>query len=116
MAVRSVKLGATDFLEKPYSPEELRLALDEAAARLSESVLMSQRVKVATKALAQLSERERQVFDGVVSGKTSKEIAARHGLSPRTIESYRVNMMMKLGAGGQHDLHAIAAAAHHNPM
>ena len=59
---------------------------------------------------ASLSPRQREVFDGVVEGLTSKEIARRHGLSHRTVESYRVDMMNKLGGGTLLDLLELKAA------
>lgn len=109
LAVRAVKLGAIEFLEKPYSDEELQLALGEAFKQLEEATVRSRHARAARQAVSRLSARERQVFDGVVAGRTSKEIAAELKLSPRTIESYRLTMMAKLHADSLHDLLAISS-------
>jgi two-component system response regulator FixJ len=109
LAVRAIKLGAIDFLEKPYSEEDLQLILDEAFTKLDLATRKSHSARAARQAFAKLSPRERQVFDRVTAGMSNKEVAAELKLSPRTIESYRLTMMAKLGAEGLHDLLAIAA-------
>ena len=107
LAVKTIKLGATDFLEKPFSDERLQEALCEAFVALEEAEQVSRACRSALR-LQALSPRERQVFDGVITGKTSKQIAAAYKLSPRTVEAYRLHMMTKLGARNLHDLLAIS--------
>lgn len=107
LAVQAMKLGAIEFLEKPFSDDELIAALEECSRVLPASVSRSRQARARRKALAALSARERQVFEGVIEGKTNKQIAAELQLSPRTIESYRLTMMAKLGAQSLHDLLAI---------
>lgn len=103
-AVQAIKLGALEFLEKPFKEEELLLALEESSRRLTLAVTESRQAQARAKLTDALSPREREVLDGVFAGKTSKAIAAELSLSPRTVESYRVTMMAKLGARNLHDL------------
>lgn len=107
-AVQAMKLGAIDFLEKPFTDTDLEAVVQECTRRVPRAVLISHRARTKRKLLERLTPREREVFDGVVAGQTSKEIAARLALSPRTVESYRQTMMAKLGAQRLHDLLALA--------
>jgi RNA polymerase sigma factor (sigma-70 family) len=99
IAVQAMKAGAVDFIQKPYREQALldsinaALALD-AAARQSSGAAddLEQR-------LAALTEREREVLDRILSGSTSKEIARELGVSPRTVEAHRKNLLRKLGIG-----------------
>ncbi|MER8884880.1 response regulator FixJ [Mesorhizobium sp. M0500] len=98
LAVQAMKEGAADFIEKPFDDEVLidaiRSALDnrnQADARHPQSVEIRGR-------LAGLSERERQVLDGLVSGLPNKTIAYDLGISPRTVEIHRANVMSKMAA------------------
>jgi two-component system response regulator FixJ len=97
LAVSAMKLGAIEFLEKPFSDALLQEVIATGLRQLPEAAALSARRKAARRLLAGLSPRQRQVFEGVVGGFTSKEIAKRHGLSHRTVESYRQDMMNKLG-------------------
>ncbi|MBO9519365.1 MAG: response regulator transcription factor [Porphyrobacter sp.] len=107
-AVQAMKLGAVDFLQKPFAEEDFEAAINECARRLPDAIQRSLHSKANRRELSKLSPREREVFDGVVAGHTSKEIASRMGVSHRTVESYRLTMMAKLGAQRLHDLLAIA--------
>ncbi|KRA83994.1 response regulator transcription factor [Altererythrobacter sp. Root672] len=109
-AVQAMKLGAVDFLQKPFTDEEFEIAVNECARRLPEAIQRSLRSKANRRALDKLTPREREVFDGVVAGHTSKAIAVRLGLSHRTVETYRLSMMAKLGAQRLHDLLAIGSS------
>jgi len=104
LAVKAIKLGAEDFLEKPFSPLALEDVVRDGIAKLPEAVARSHRHKAAAAIIARLTMRQKQVFLGVVAGLTSKEIALKYALSPRTVESYRVNLMNKLGASKAVDL------------
>lgn len=98
MAVEAMKNGALDFIEKPFSDEVLiasiRRAVEQAATQIDqEQVEVRIRERLAT-----LSERELQVLRGVVQGQPNKVIAIDLGISPRTVEVYRANVMAKMQA------------------
>jgi two-component system response regulator FixJ len=98
MAVEAMKAGVVDFIEKPFDDELLlgvvRRAV-EAKGRSEEEE--AERAEVLNR-LAGLSGREREVFDRLVRGGANKVIAADLGISPRTVEIYRANVMSKMGA------------------
>jgi two-component system, LuxR family, response regulator FixJ len=104
LAVEAMKLGAMDFLEKPFDDEAL-LASVRSALKLDESnsKRQSKREEI-EKRLAALSNRERDVLEGLVAGHANKQIAFDHGISPRTVEIYRANLMTKMQAGSLSDL------------
>ena len=91
LAVETMKAGALDFVEKPFDAATILAAI--AAAR---EVLKSRNLP--TPNGVHLSHRERQVLDLVVAGLTSKEAARELGISPRTVETYRVNLLKKAGS------------------
>ena len=98
MAVEAMKRGAHDFIEKPFDDEQLVAAVASALAR---GPGPREAVKVdpeAVERLASLSRRERQVMEGLVGGRSNKEIARDYGISPRTVEVYRANVMTKMRA------------------
>lgn len=97
LAVEAMKLGASDFIEKPFDDEVLIAALRSAIARSQESALDDD-LKLFLERLATLSQRERQVFDRLVAGDANKVIARHLDISPRTVEVYRANVMSKLQA------------------
>lgn len=103
LAVEAMKLGACDFIEKPFDDEALlqalRSALKRGAAKTSDPTLREFVRRVAT-----LSERERQVLDHLVAGGTSKEIGRALDISPRTVEIYRAKLMAKTQAGNLPEL------------
>ena len=111
LAVEAMKLGATDFLEKPYHPESLLQAIQKA---FSSSVLTAETQFAANEArdkVAALSDRQRDVLKGIMRGKQSKIIAHELDLSPRTVEAYRAQLLAKLGVRGTADAVRIALAA-----
>jgi two-component system response regulator FixJ len=95
-AVRAMKLGATDFLEKPYSDHAL-LGSIEAAFRKERYSDRDRDIADAARRIATLSPREREVLDGLLAGQPNKLIAYRLGISVRTVEVHRARMMERLG-------------------
>ncbi|HWX60462.1 response regulator FixJ [Bradyrhizobium sp.] len=111
LAVEAMKLGAMDFLEKPFEDERL-IAMIEAALRVAEPAAKSDAVAQDIAArVASLSPRERQVMDGLVAGLSNKLIAREYDISPRTIEVYRANVMTKMQAGSLSELVRLAMRA-----
>ena len=90
LAVQAMKEGAVDFIEKPFDDERLLSAVRSSMAQ-GPNLEMTAHAD-----LEKLSERERQVLDGVIAGKQNKVIAHDLGLSPRTVEVYRANVMSKM--------------------
>jgi two-component system response regulator FixJ len=111
LAVEAMKFGAADFFEKPYDDEALLTAVHSALDRLeSADKLTAARAEFSAR-LATLSNRERQVLEGLVAGKPNKIIAFDHGISPRTVEIYRANVMTKMQAASLSELVRMAMIA-----
>lgn len=110
-AVEALKNGALDLIEKPYSAETIVAAVRQALTQLEARSDRDSRRSEAAERLAALSAREREVLDGVVRGLSNKEIARELGISPRTVEAYRANLMMKMGADSLSDLVRMAIEA-----
>jgi two-component system response regulator FixJ len=111
LAVEAMKIGAIDFLEKPFDDDAL---LDAVRGSLSHTADAAQRNAELTEIhdrLAALSNRERQVLEGLVAGKANKVIAFDLGISPRTVEIYRANLMTKMAANSLSDLVRMAMMA-----
>ena len=99
MAVEAMKEGAIDFIEKPFD-DDLFLAAVRAALTVREQhAERDAQVRQVQVRLEGLSERESQVLDALVAGKANKVIAHDLGISPRTVEIYRANVMSKMQAG-----------------
>ncbi|WP_423140755.1 response regulator transcription factor [Parablastomonas sp. CN1-191] len=95
-AVAAMKLGATDFLEKPFADRELTDVINAALERLEASVA-DEEERVAHQArFARLTPREKDVLQGVVDGLSNKLIGLRLSISTRTVEVHRCNMMARL--------------------
>lgn len=94
LAVEAMKAGAVDFIEKPFDQEAILTAVKAALERGGEG---GDTAAIATR-LASLSERERQVLEGLIAGHPNKTIAHDLGISPRTVEVYRANLMTKMEA------------------
>ena len=104
LAVEAMKMGAIDFLEKPFDDEVLLASVRSALKQQDgESKRRTERAEIEGK-LASLSNRERDVLEGLVAGKANKQIAYDLGISPRTIEIYRANLMTKMKAGSLSEL------------
>ncbi len=111
LAVEAMKLGAVDFLEKPFDDERILAAVRGACERVRAADADSaERSEVEAK-LATLSNRERQVLDGLVAGQPNKIIAYDLGISARTVEVYRANLMTKMQANSLSDLVRMALVA-----
>jgi two-component system response regulator FixJ len=95
-AVRAMKGGAVDFIEKPFDDEKLLDAINEAMAMETAPVHDRESMEAA-KRIARLSPRERQVLDKLVAGRLTKQIAYDLGISARTVEVHRARMFARLG-------------------
>ena len=111
VAVSAMKEGATDFIEKPFEKAVLIGAIDDAFAQLARADNGSQRATEAAVRLQILTPREREVLNGLVQGLPNKTIAYDLGISPRTVEIHRANLMMKLGVRSLSEALRIAFAA-----
>ena len=111
LAVEAMKLGAADFLEKPFEDDRL-IGMIDAARRQAETSARSDAVTTDIAArIASLSPRERQVMDGLIAGLSNKLIAREYDISPRTIEVYRANVMTKMEASSLSELVRLAMRA-----
>lgn len=110
-AVRAMKGGAVDFLEKPFEKETLLAAIEQARIRLEQSDRRRSRAEEALARLNVLTARERDVLNGLVEGLPNKTIAYDLGISPRTVEIHRANLMQKLGVKSLSEALRIAFAA-----
>jgi two-component system, LuxR family, response regulator FixJ len=109
LAVEAMKAGAVDFIEKPFDQEALLHAVHTALERGMGGEGGDDPAVVAK--LATLSERERQVLEGLVAGHPNKTIAYDLGISPRTVEVYRANLMAKMRARSLSELIRMAIIA-----
>ncbi len=104
LAVEAMKHGAIDFMEKPFDDEVLLASVQSALRqREGETKRYMERAMIEGR-VAALSNRERDVLGGLVAGRANKQIAFDLGISPRTVEIYRSNLMDKMQAGSLSDL------------
>jgi two-component system, LuxR family, response regulator FixJ len=111
LAVEAMKLGAVDFLEKPFDDDLLITMVDTGLKRAEPEVKQEAVTREIAERVATLSPRERQVMDGLVAGLSNKAIAREYDISPRTIEVYRANVMTKMQAGSLSELVRLAMRA-----
>lgn len=97
MAVAALKAGAVDFIEKPFTESTLLEAIARALETADKHADAARRKADLLARVSQLTPRQRQVMDRVVQGQSSKEIAADLGISPRTVETYRLWILEKMG-------------------
>jgi len=108
LAVEAMKLGAIDFLEKPFEDERLIGTIRATLEHSVDSARNAADVAGLTTRLASLSPRERQVMEGLVAGLSNKMIARDYDISPRTVEVYRANVMTKMQAANISELVRLA--------
>jgi two-component system response regulator FixJ len=111
LAVKAMKSGAVDFIEKPFEKEALMRSLEEGFNRLLRKEATGDRMRDAGVRLQALTAREREVLDGLARGLPNKTIAYDLGISPRTIEIHRANVMTKLSVRSLSEALRIAFAA-----
>jgi len=104
LAVEAMKLGALDFVEKPFNDDALIASVRSALGEAKRHSVHEEERKEIDARLAQLTARERQVLDGLVAGQPNKVIAYELGISPRTVEIYRANVMTKMQANSLSEL------------
>jgi two-component system, LuxR family, response regulator FixJ len=111
LAVEAMKCGAVDFLEKPFDDDVLLASVRAALDRSEESAAVeAERADIRAR-IALLTQRERDVLEGLVAGHPNKIIAFRLEISPRTVEIYRANLMTKMKAGSLSELVRMALVA-----
>lgn len=96
VAVQAMKTGAVDFIEKPFSSQQLLTCIARAIASDAEARLRQDERSEIDKRLASLTAREREVLNFVTEGATTKEIALQFGIQPRTVEIHRHHVMQKM--------------------
>lgn len=111
LAVEAMKFGAVDFFEKPFDDDALLVAVRSALDRHQQDSKRKAEVSQIHDRLTELSNRERQVLEGLVAGHPNKTIAYDLGISPRTVEIYRANLMTKMQASSLSDLVRMALVA-----
>jgi len=111
LAVKAMKAGAVDFIEKPFEKAALLASLEEGFRRISRKEATGDRHQDAKVRLQALTPRERDVLNGLAQGLPNKTIAFDLGISPRTVEIHRANLMSKLGVRSLSEALRIAFAA-----
>ena len=111
MAVRAMKAGAVDFIEKPIGYKELLATIDRALEQAGDTVKASAWRETAASSIAGLTARQRQIMDLVLAGHPSKNIATDLGVSQRTVENHRAAVMKKTGSRSIPALIRLALAA-----
>lgn len=112
MAVRAIKLGAVDFIEKPFAASTIVRSIRDALAVCRPAPAAEPEVQ---RRLVRLTERERQVLEQLVVGHSNKAIALELGISPRTVEIHRARVMEKMQAQSLSHLVRMALAAGVDP-
>src|SRR5215510_7332582 len=111
LAVRAMKAGAVDFIEKPFASDIILESLAAACSRLTAPTEQDPTQVAAASKLSLLSPREREVLDGLLAGLPNKSIAYDLEISPRTVEIHRARVMDKMGARSLSELIRLALAA-----
>lgn len=111
LAIEAMKAGVHDFIEKPFDDETLLTAIRAALAQAQDQQRRHEERSAIQGKLDSLSTREREVLEGLVAGHANKVIAYDLGISPRTVEIYRANVMTKMGAASLSELVRMSLAA-----
>lgn len=116
VAVRAMKLGAVDFIEKPFEEEVLLGSLERALGLLKDRGEKAQRKRIAQERITALTAREREVLQGLMAGLANKMLARRLDISLRTVEMHRANMMDRLQVGSLAEALTLAVQAELAPL
>jgi RNA polymerase sigma factor (sigma-70 family) len=108
MAVSTMKKGAVDFIEKPFDQTALKELVERMLAHARETAAAAERQRLNEALLARLTPREQQVLERIVAGRLNKQIADDLGISIKTVEAHRANIMDKLRANTVADLMRVA--------
>ncbi|MEO1281453.1 MAG: response regulator [Pseudomonadota bacterium] len=115
MAVRAMRYGAVDFIEKPFDPDQMLASIDSAIEQMKEKRVAESASVEARERVAKLTTREHEIMLALVSGKPNKIIAYELELSPRTVEVHRARIMEKTAAGSLSGLVRLAISAGVDP-
>jgi two-component system, LuxR family, response regulator FixJ len=110
-AVEAMKLGAFDFFEKPFEDEVLIARIKSAVEQVASTTNVDRQAQEIAGRVESLTPRERQVLEGLVAGQPNKVIGRELEISPRTVEIYRANVMMKMKASSVSELVRLAILA-----
>jgi len=108
MAVATMKKGAVDFIEKPFDHAKLKSLVEQMLARARDEAARRDRARMNQALLARLTPREQQVLERIMAGRLNKQIADDLGISIKTVEAHRANIMDKLKANTVADLMRVA--------
>jgi two-component system, LuxR family, response regulator FixJ len=111
LAVRAMKAGALDFIEKPFTAPTILASVGAALSRIDSATQLDPLSQGALAKLNLLSSREREVLEGLLAGLPNKTIAYDLAISPRTVEIHRARVMDKMGARSLSELIRLALAA-----
>ncbi len=111
MAVEAMKRGAVDFVEKPFSSQEIQLSVRKALLSSRGNGERAERRDAARKTLSVLTTRQRQILDRILSGQPNKIIAAEMKISQRTVENHRASIMRRTGSASLPALLRVVVAA-----
>jgi two-component system response regulator FixJ len=115
-AVQSMKLGAVDFVEKPFEIDTLGMQVQEALRHHADAIARAEERRVFRDRVARLSPRERELLGAIVQGQSTKMIADKLGISSRTVDHHRANVMEKMKAENVADLVRIAMGAEYQTV
>lgn len=116
VAVRAMKLGAVDFIEKPFGEDLLMASLERAFRLLEERGGKAEGKRIAKERIERLTRRENEVLRGLIGGFSNKALAGHMGLSLRTVEMHRANMMDRLKVGSLAEALTLAVQADVEPL
>jgi two-component system, LuxR family, response regulator FixJ len=111
LAVEAMKIGAADFFEKPFDDDLLVASVRAALRQQADQTKRGAERADIEQRISTLSPREKDVLAGLIDGRANKQIAFELGISPRTVEIYRANLMSKMQAGSLSDLVRMALLA-----